>query len=1116
MSTLQRLLRGGVVLALAICIMSLCVQESKCQGISGKDIVDNLEKVGTVFEAESAARGGNFLSKDGTTVDLAVEQFITWDLENLKSGKYYACFKVRTGAQGGYEYIKPKMTYKCVANGKSINLIPAKKDPALLYDAGTFKVFTGWIHSKEAIALEPGSKIALSCMDSYAFVDKLVLLPEDTHSDVIYTPADEIRDRIIALYPSKGIPKLDMTGLSENTRDKVMTLINGWESFEKDSIVKSTKEIPGRMDEKAEKKMEETISEIFLHVKALGLIPILQDTQKMIDEIEKINPSPAYFAGRESIYYKNIAQSYYDEAKKLIRTEKPMEDTTVKAMTYTKYSFENTRKSLAYAKQPKPEIIPALQLSVLANPSTIPSDDKKEISEFRTEVCLNGEWGFSADGSPDAPPAVWGKIRVPHGPWSESIGGFFNLDQKWMANDHDAWYRLKFIIPGEWKDKKIKISFNGVFHYTEVFVNGGYCGNHTGGFENFEIDITDRVNPGRENLMLVYVQDTKKTNLGPMGPSGGSSTSGGITSGPNYYMISDLWGANYGGIWQDVFLKAYPKIHIDDVFVITSVKSKEITAKVWIENEDNKIQQVTVSNTVRKDGKTELELGTSEVITVNPQETKMVEFKKEWSTPEIWGIGGEYGKPTLYFLCTKLRIGGEDIDTEFTRFGFREFRIAETQFLLNEKEIFIQGDHTWYLQEGHIAQGNKWFVTHLYNIERKANVNMVRFHRHGDVTPDYYDAADELGMLCEPETSFWGATPPVDICDNGNFDDPVWVKNIENYYIDIARKHRNHPSIAIWSAENESFIKPTEPALNRALQFDKATKQEDPNRPIDHHGSIEPEFEIANFHYPSNDQFKNWQTLYGSRPVMDGEFNSFSTAHNMCVKNQETAKAAGRDTAEYFSQKIKFYRDINLSGIMPFLLSQHTLFSTASPELMGPWHDILKPVSEYKETGSEWSPIEYNTWVSPMLWPSLSGKGIKAERMPISNYTALINWFDPTRPESTPNEVYYAIQEAFRPMPPLNDKKVPEVIVKVEQGNQPLAGINVFLIPRENQSTNPIGVMTDKNGTAWFILKEPGKYEIYAQGYGKKTEKIIINAPLTVLSSLPGYDYIQKVELKVK
>jgi hypothetical protein len=147
----------------------------------------------------------------------------------------------------------------------------------------------------------------------------------------------------------------------------------------------------------------------------------------------------------------------------------------------------------------------------------------------------------------------------------------------------------------------------------------------------------------------------------------------------------------------------------------------------------------------------------------------------------------------------------------------------------------------------------------------------------------------------------------------------------------------------------------------------------------------------------------------------------------------------------------------------------------------------------------------------PIAWPSLSGPGIKCERlMTGSGNLSLINWFDPERPIMTPNETYEVYARCWEKMPALNPERAPEVIVTVTQGGKPVPNAAVLARPLDRQATNPLGVMTDPNGTAWFVFQEPGRYEMSCQG-----ATAIFEAKRLRTDSRPGYSDVPRLTLRM-
>jgi hypothetical protein len=494
----------------------------------------------------------------------------------------------------------------------------------------------------------------------------------------------------------------------------------------------------------------------------------------------------------------------------------------------------------------------------------------------------------------------------------------------------------------------------------------------------------------------------------------------------------------------------------------------------------------------------------------------------KWPNPELWGIGGEYGDPrNLYVLRTRLFVSGKDqpVDVRYDRFGFREFWIEDGHFWLNGKRLPLQGGGTWYLQESKAPHGNRWWAIRFFGLERSMNVNIERWHRHGDVADDFFDVADELGMLNEPEGPYWAVSGIPDILGYTDWDDPVWVANVTEHYQRWARKHFNHPSIVLWSVENETFCRPGLPKelLNRFLDFGDAIKQVDPTRPVTYHGSASggyadgnPRLEIVNLHYPYDTTVANWRKKWGGRPCIDGEFQNYPPLFLMSTNNREVAAENMRKLQDWIEAKWKYYAKIELPGAFYFLPYMAGLVSTAKPEWMGPWGDLLGDPEKAAVVESGWAKGQaIMSAAVPIEWPSLSGPGIKCEQLVTGlGHLSLINWFDSSRPEATPTPVAETIARCWRPMPQLRQDTAPEVIVTVTRGGKPLSGVTVLAIPQSDQPTPIVGAVTDPAGTAWLVLQADGAYKITS---GNKSVRW--QAHRLPRAVKPGWEHIPRLEL---
>ncbi len=121
---------------------------------------------------------------------------------------------------------------------------------------------------------------------------------------------------------------------------------------------------------------------------------------------------------------------------------------------------------------------------------------------------LNGLWDYAIlpKGS-KVPEAFQGKILVPYCVES-SLSGV----GKPLSPADELFYNLKFDIPAAWKGRNVKLNFGAVDWQSTIYINGKTAGEHTGGSDPFNIDITPFLKAGSNDL-VVKVWDP--TDSGP-------------------------------------------------------------------------------------------------------------------------------------------------------------------------------------------------------------------------------------------------------------------------------------------------------------------------------------------------------------------------------------------------------------------------------------------------------------------------------------------------------------------------------------------------------------------------------------------------------------------------
>lgn len=410
---------------------------------------------------------------------------------------------------------------------------------------------------------------------------------------------------------------------------------------------------------------------------------------------------------------------------------------------------------------------------------------------------LNGTWQFHwAENLAQAPKGFhrgdfsrtdWSEIKVPANwqmegfgyPIFRNIGLPFDEEPPAVPKDFNpvgSYYRT-FTLPRDWRGRQIFLHFEGVHSASYVWVNGREVGYNQGGMEPAEYDVTDYLKQG-ENTIAVQV----------LRFSDGA-----------YMEDQDTW--RLSGIYRDVYLMATPKVHIRDFYMTTDLdkdyRDAVLQVESYIENYGGEPANGYSVRVRLFDGQGTAVFERPEVLPVGRLESKAnrkaagafsVEAPKKWSAeyPNLYTV-------TLELLDNRDRV----VEVLSNRIGFREIEVKDQAIYVNGAPIKFNAvnSHMMHPETGH-AMDVETMRQDLVLMKR-FNINSVRTS-HYPPNVEYLDLADELGLYVFDETGD-EAHAYIEISH-----DPAW----RDQYLDRMRKmvyrDRNHPSVVVWSAGNES------------------------------------------------------------------------------------------------------------------------------------------------------------------------------------------------------------------------------------------------------------------------------------------------------------------------
>lgn len=370
-----------------------------------------------------------------------------------------------------------------------------------------------------------------------------------------------------------------------------------------------------------------------------------------------------------------------------------------------------------------------------------------------------------------------------------------------------AWYRKRFVVPREGKDKDVMLHFEAIMGKQSFYLNGKLIKEHLGGYLPVTIDLTaNGIHAGDSCLIAVMTDNSNDKNYPPGKPQ---------------YTLDFAY---HGGIYRDVWMIAKNKVAITDaieankvagggVFVHydnISVKSADVFIDTELKNNGMTSRTVELETTLTSpEGKIIGVMATK--IMLRPGESKTVKQKKTVANPKLWAPES----PCLYKINFRVKEGKATIDGGMIRAGIRktEFR-GKDGFYLNGKPYgqLIGGNrHQDFAYVGNaLPNSQQWRdVKRL----RDAGCVIVRT-AHYPQDPAFMDACDELGMfiiVATPGWQYWNK-------------DPKFGELVHDNTRNMIRRDRNHPSVILW----EPILNETRFPLDFSLEALKITRDEFP------------------------------------------------------------------------------------------------------------------------------------------------------------------------------------------------------------------------------------------------------------------------------------------------
>lgn len=408
-----------------------------------------------------------------------------------------------------------------------------------------------------------------------------------------------------------------------------------------------------------------------------------------------------------------------------------------------------------------------LFLQFIVMPFMVTANEFPQITNVynREAVSLNGKWKFLIDQAEIGQARKFWKDKQVSNKAELLEYNFETADQINVPGDWNSqrdellyyegkiWYQKSFSFEKK-SGKRYFLYFGAANYYAQVYLNGKKLGEHEGGFNPFNFEITEELN--EQNSLVVCVDNTRKKEQVPT-------------------IISD-W-KNFGGITRDVLILEENSTFIRDFSLqLKKGSGQEIAFSVQIDG-DEKQPKVILKIP---------ELNVNEAISVNSDGVGNKLFKTSdiayWSpeNPKLYTVHLSFGESTLT-----------------DQVGFRTIETKGKDILLNGKSIFLKGISLH--EESPFTHGrshSKEEAQMMIDWVKELGCNYLRL--------SHYPHNEHIVRLAEKEgIMLWEEIP---VYWDIEWDNPKTYALAKQMLADVITRDKNRAAVIIWSMANETDI----------------------------------------------------------------------------------------------------------------------------------------------------------------------------------------------------------------------------------------------------------------------------------------------------------------------
>ncbi|HEV7965716.1 MAG TPA: glycoside hydrolase family 2, partial [Actinoplanes sp.] len=410
---------------------------------------------------------------------------------------------------------------------------------------------------------------------------------------------------------------------------------------------------------------------------------------------------------------------------------------------------------------------------------------------------LNGVWEFAKADVGQAVPtgqSLGERVLVPY-PIESALSGI-------QRHEDRMWYRRTFTVPAGWQvthGRRLQLHFGAVDYDAKVYVNGTQVATHRGGYDGFDVDVTDALKGTGPQELIVWAEDLTDATGQPIGKQRRTGDHG------IFYQGSS-------GIWRTVWMEPVAASSIADLSLTPDVSAGVLRLTAHTVRGDG----LQVRAVARDKGKV---VGT--VTGVAGTELKVPVPKAKLWSPD---------SPFLYDLQVTLLNGARAVDTVGSYFGMRQIGTkagadGKLRIALNGKILFNMAN----LDQGFWPDGLNTAPTDAalkFDLQQDKKMGFNAVRKHIKVEPDrWYYWADKLGLMIWQDMPATNTSPmPVE-----------WRGQFESELHEMVREHQSWTSIVAWVPFNEGWGEWDQAETGRIAD---SVHAQDPSRLVNAHSGV--------------------------------------------------------------------------------------------------------------------------------------------------------------------------------------------------------------------------------------------------------------------------------------